>query len=87
MGKSTRPHKRHLQITSKPPMKASFLATKKFDMTAIKQALDDMRRSCGGGDVPAKLVSSTARLLKLTPVEFAEAAAMINRPFATSHVR
>ena len=56
-------------------------------MAAVRQALDDMRRACGGGDIPAKLVRSTARLLKLTPVEFAQAAARLNRPFATSHVR
>ena len=58
------------------PENAQYLAT-----------LDDMRRACGGGDIPAKLVRSTARLLKLTPVEFAQAAARLNRPFATSHVR
>ena len=43
--------------------------------------------ACGGGDVPAKLVRSTANRLRLTPAEFAEAAARLNRPFATSHVR
>ena len=68
-------------------MKASLMATKKIDMVTVKQALDDMRRACGGGDIPAKLVRSTARLLKLTPVEFAEAAARLNRPFTTNHVR
>lgn len=68
-------------------MKATFLAVKNFDMNAVTQALNDMRRACGGGDIPAKLVHSTARLLKLTPVEFAEAAAKLNRPFATNHVR
>ena len=68
-------------------MKASLLATKKIDMAAVKQALDDMRRACGGGDIPARLVRSTARLLKLTPAQFAEDAARLNRPFATSHVR
>lgn len=68
-------------------MKAQFLASKKFDMPAITQAIDDMRRSCGGGDVPAKLVRSTAVHLKLSPVEFAEAAALLNRPFSTSRVR
>ena len=46
-----------------------------------------MRRACGGGDIPARLIRSTARLLKLTPVEFAQAAAQLNRPFATSHMR
>ena len=56
-------------------------------MAAVKQALDDMRRACGGGDIPARLVRSTARLLKLTPAQFAEAAARLNRPFVTSHVR
>ena len=68
-------------------MKASILATKKIDMATVRQALDDMHRACGGGDIPARLVRSTARLLKLTPVEFAQAAARLNRPFATSHVR
>ena len=70
-------------------MKTPLLATKKFDMAAVRQALDDMRRACGGGggDIPAKLVRSTTRLLKLTPVEFAEAAARLNRPFVTNHVR
>ena len=68
-------------------MKAQLLATKKLDMPVVRQALDDMRRTCGGGDIPAKLVRSTARLLKLTPVEFAQTAARLNRPFATSHVR
>ena len=68
-------------------MKASLLATKKIDMATVKQALDDMRRACGGGDIPAKLVRSTARLLKLTPAQFAEAAARLNRPFTTNHVR
>ena len=68
-------------------MKASLLTAKKIDMTAVKQALDDMRRACGEGDIPAKLVRSTARLLKLTPAQFAEAAARLNRPFTTSHVR
>ena len=68
-------------------MKAQLLATKKIDMAAVRQALGDMRRACGGGDIPAKLVRSTARLLKLKPVEFAQAAARLNRPFVTSHVR
>ena len=68
-------------------MKASLLTAKKIDMAAVKQALDDMRRACGGGDIPAKLVRSTAHLLKLTPVEFAQAAARFNRPFVTSHMR
>ena len=68
-------------------MKATLLAVKKFDMSAVTQALDDMRRACGGGDVPAKLVRSTANRRRLTPAEFAEAAARLNRPFATSHVR
>ena len=68
-------------------MKAPLLATNKCDMAAVRQALDDMRRACGGGDIPAKLVRSTAHLLKLTPAEFAEAAARLNRPFAISHVR
>ena len=68
-------------------MKAQILSTKKFDLAAVAQALDDMSRACGGGDIPAKLVRSTARLLEMTPVEFAEAAARLNRPFATSHVR
>ena len=68
-------------------MKAPLLATKKFDIAAVTQALDDMRRACGGGDIPARLVRSTARLLELTPAQFAEAAARLNRPFATSHIR
>ncbi len=68
-------------------MKAQILSTKKFDLAAVTQALDDMSRACGGGDIPAKLVRSTARLLKLTPAQFAEAAARLNRPFVTSHVR
>ena len=68
-------------------MKATLLAVKKFDMTAITHALDDMRRACGGGNIPAKIVKSTARQLRLTPAEFAEAAARLNRPFATNHIR
>ena len=68
-------------------MKIASLATMKFDMNAVTQALNDMRRTCGGGDIPAKLVKSTARILKLSPSELAEAAARLNRPFATSHVR
>ena len=68
-------------------MKASLLARKKIDIVTVKQALDDIRRACGGGDIPAKLVRSTARLLKLTPAQCAEAAALLNRPFTTSHVR
>ena len=68
-------------------MKATLLAVKKFDMTAVTNALDEMRRACGGGDVPVKMVRATARLLKLSPAEFAEAAARLNRPFATNHVR
>ena len=68
-------------------MKAPLLAAQKLDMATVKQALDDMRHACGGGDIPARLVRSTARLLKLTPAQFAEAAARLNRPFTTSHVR
>ena len=68
-------------------MKRPLLATKKFDMAAVRQALDDMRRACSGGDIPARLVRSTARLLEMTTVEFAQAAARLNRPFVTSHVR
>lgn len=68
-------------------MKATLLAIKKFDMTAVTHALDDMRRACGGGDIPAKMVKSAARQLKLSPAEFAEAAARLNRPFATDHIR
>lgn len=68
-------------------MKASLLATRKFDLDAVAQALADMRRACGGGDVPAKLVRKTAHQLKLSTVEFAEAAARLNHPFATSHAR
>ena len=65
-------------------MKAQILSTKKFDLAAVAQALDDMSRACG---IPAKLVRSTAHLLKLKPVEFAQAAALLNRPFSTSRVR
>lgn len=54
---------------------------------ALLRALADMRRACGGGDVPAKLVRKTAHQLKLSTVEFAEAAARLNHPFATSHAR
>ena len=68
-------------------MRLVFRTAKKIDMDAVAQALDNMLRACGGGDVPAKLVRSTARLLDLRPAEFAEAAARLNRPFATSHVR
>lgn len=68
-------------------MKSTLLSLKKFDMNAIAKALDDMRRACAGGDIPAKLVRATARSLKITPAEFAEAAARLNRPFATNHVR
>ena len=68
-------------------MKSTSIAVRKFDMNAIAQALNDMRRACGGGDIPAKLVRSTARLLKLTPAELAEAAARLNRPFTTNHIR
>jgi len=60
-------------------------AVKKLDMNSISQVLDDMRRICGGGDAPARLVRAMARLLKITPKEFAEAAARLNRPFATDH--
>ena len=38
----------------------------------VTQALNDMRRTCGGDDIPARLVKSTARL---------------TRPFVTNHVR
>ena len=68
-------------------MKASLLAIKKFDMTAVLNALDGMRQACGGGDIPARMVKSTARQLRLTPAEFAEAAARLNRPFATNHLK
>ena len=68
-------------------MKAKNLALKKFDLEAVARALDDMHRACGGGDIPARLVGTTARLLKLSTAEFAEAAARLNRPFCTSHVR
>lgn len=73
--------------THSKTMKATLLATRKFDLNAVTQALNDMRNACGGGDIPARLVRATARLLKLTPAEFAEAAARLNRPFATDHVR
>ncbi len=68
-------------------MNTTLLAITKFDMTAVTNALDEMRRACGGGDVPVKMVRTTARQLKLSPAEFAEAAARLNRPFATNHVR
>lgn len=68
-------------------MKASRLNIKKFDLPTITQALDDMRRTCANGDIPAKLVKSTARQLKLTTSEFAAAAALLNRPFTPSHIR
>lgn len=68
-------------------MKATLLAVKKFDMTAVSNALDAMRQACGGGDIPTKMVKSFARQLKLTPSEFAEAAARLNHPFATNHIR
>ena len=54
---------------------------------AVAHALDDMHRVCGGGDIPARLVRTTARSLRLSTVEFAEAAARLNRPFCTNHVR
>lgn len=63
------------------------LATKTFDMTAVRNALDDMRRKCGGGDIPPKMVSAAARELRLTTDELAEAAGRLNRPFAHNHVR
>ena len=63
------------------------LATKSFDMTAVRNALDDMCRKCGGGDIPPKMVSAAARELRLTPDELAEAAGRLNRPFANNHVR
>lgn len=75
------------QIITQDKMKTSLLALKKFDMNAICLALADMRRTCGGGDVPAKLVRSTAHALHLTPEEFAEAAARLNHPFSTNHIR
>ena len=68
-------------------MKASLLARKKIDIVTVKQALANIRRACGGGDIPARHVRSTARLLKLTPAQFAEAAALLTRPFVTTHVR
>ena len=68
-------------------MKALHLALKKFDLETVTHALDDMRRACGGGDIPARLVRKTARSLRLSTEEFAEAAARLNRPFCTNHVR
>ena len=62
------------------------LATKTFDMNAVRNALDDMRRTCGG-DIPPKMISAAARELCLTPDELAEAAGRLNRPFANNHVR
>ena len=58
------------------------LATKSFDMTAVRNALDDMRRKCGGGDIPPKMISAAARELRLTPDELAEAAGRLNRPIS-----
>ena len=46
-----------------------------------------MRRKCGGGDSPPKMISATARELRLTPDELAEAAGRLNRPFANNHAR
>ena len=63
------------------------LAMRTFDMNAVRNALDDMRRKCGGGDIPPKMISATARGLRLTPDELAEAAGRLNRPFANNHVR
>lgn len=63
------------------------LAVKSFDMNAIRKTLDDMRRACGGGDIPPKMISSAARSLKLSVDELAEAAGRLNRPFANNHVR
>ena len=63
------------------------LATKSFDMNAVLNALDDMRRKCGGSDIPPKMISAAARELRLTPDELAEAAGRLNRPFANNHVR
>lgn len=63
------------------------LATKSYDLNAVRNALDALHRTCGGGDIPPKLVSSTARELHLTADEFAEAAGRLNRPFANNHVR
>lgn len=68
-------------------MKAVSLALKKFDLKAVTDALNEMQRICAGGNVPSKLLRATARTLKLTPEEFAEAAARLNRPFATKHTR
>ena len=58
-----------------------------FDLNAVKNALDNMSRACGGGDIPPKMIAATAREIKLSTAEFAEAAASLNRPFANSHVR
>lgn len=63
------------------------LATKSFDMTAVRNALNDMRRKCGGGDIPPKMISATARELHLTLDEFAKAAGRLNCPFSNNHVR
>ena len=68
-------------------MKSKNLALKKFDLESVARTLDDMHRACGGGDIPARLVRATARSLRLNTVEFAEAAARLNRPFCTTHVR
>ena len=63
------------------------LAIKNFDMNAVRNVLDDMRRACGGGDIPPKMIASAARSLKLSVDELAEAAGRLNRPFTNNHVR
>ena len=75
----------HTQTMKKKTKKN--LATKTFDMNTVRNALDDMRRKCGGGNIPSKMVSATARAIGLTPDELAEAAGRLNRPFANDHVR
>lgn len=75
----------HTQTMKKKTSKN--LATKFFDLDAVRNALDDMRRKCGGGDIPPKMISAAARELHLTTDEFAAAACRLNRPFTNNHVR
>ena len=75
----------HFVYTS--TMKTKIHVRKTFDLNAVKNALDTMSRACGGGDIPSKMIAATAREIKLSTREFAEAAASLNRPFANNHVR
>lgn len=60
---------------------------KTIDLNVVRNALDDMIRRCGGGDVPPRMISAKAREIGLSVTQFAEAAAHLNRPFSTNHVR